>query len=282
MPPRKPKEKSEAALPLSTVSEISSASVPAPRRAAPATFVFGVLSLIALGLAGYFYYQYSHTKEVMEAKEIADLTKKIGKVMDLPENEVPTLATVTNKEKLDDQAFFKKAENGDKILIYVDAGRAILYRPSTGKIIDTASGITVTDGPADEASQEITSSPVLETPEPTLAPETAQNLAPAPESVVDPLTLSATVALYNGSKKVGVTNETETTLVGTFENLSIVSKEKAVKNDYAGNMVIDLSGQKTALAEVLAEKIGGTIAPAVPAGETAPTGADILVIIGNK
>ena len=285
MPPRKPKEKSEAVLPLSAVSEISSASVPAPRRerrAAPATFVFGALFVVALGLAGYFYYQYSHTKEVMEAKEITELTEKIGNVMDLPEGEVPTLATVTNKEKLDDQAFFKKAENGDKILIYVDAGRAILYRPSMGQIIDTASGITVTDGPVDETSQEITSSPVPEVPEPTLVPETVQSLAPAPESVVDPLTLSATVVLYNGSKKVGVTNETETTLVGTFENLSIISREKAAKNDYTGNMVIDLSGQKTALVEALVEEIGGTIVPTVPAGETAPTDADILVIIGNK
>ena len=279
MPPRKFKEKSETVVPVSAAVEtpLAAASVSRrERRTTPVTFVLGVFSIIALGLAGYFYYQYSHTKEVMETKEIASLTERIGKAMELPANEVPTLATVTNKEKLDSQPFFKKAENGDKILIYVDAGRAVLYRPSTEKIIDVASGITITDGPAEGTPEEITPSPEPESAE--LAP-----MEPVAEPVAaDPLTLPATVALYNGSKKVGVTNTLETELVGLFESISVSIKEKAVKNDYPENVIVDLSGQKTALVEALAEKIGGTIAVAVPVGETAPADADILIIIGNK
>jgi len=40
---------------------------------------------------------------------------------------------------LADQGFFKSAENGDKVLIFVNAGKAILYRPTLNKVVDVAS-----------------------------------------------------------------------------------------------------------------------------------------------
>lgn len=276
MPPRKPKEKPEPVAPTPVI--LPSEPVTAmrrERRATPTTLVMGILSLCAFGCAGYFYYQYTHTREVMEAKEISALTQKIGSVMELPANETPTLATVTNKEKLDNQTFFKKAENGDKILIYADAGQAILYRPSTEKIIDMTS-VTITDNQTTPEAQPI--------PAPPTEPESAQETPPTETAVpeTDPLTVPATVALYNGSKKVGVTNTVEGTLMVAFENVSVTMKEKAAKNDYAKHLVIDLSGNKLALAEAVAEHMGGTVVPALPAGETAPTDADILIIIGNQ
>ena len=69
-------------------------------------------------------------------KEIKKLTSLIGGFMELPEGEQPTLATVADQEKLKGQDFFSHAENGDKLLIYPKAKKAILYRPSTGKIIE--------------------------------------------------------------------------------------------------------------------------------------------------
>lgn len=56
--------------------------------------------------------------------------------MELPAGEQPTLATVADQEKLKGQDFFSHAQNGDKLLIYPKAKKAILYRPSTGKIIE--------------------------------------------------------------------------------------------------------------------------------------------------
>jgi hypothetical protein len=58
--------------------------------------------------------------------------------MELPVGETPTVATISDKEKLKDQPFFKMAENGDILFAYTTAMQAILYRPSTNKIINVA------------------------------------------------------------------------------------------------------------------------------------------------
>ena len=70
-----------------------------------------------------------------EARELAE---KVGKIMLLPENELPTVATVSDPAALEGQAFFAQAQVGDKVLIYTGRRIAILYRPSIGKIINIA------------------------------------------------------------------------------------------------------------------------------------------------
>ncbi len=70
--------------------------------------------------------------------ELAKIIETVGKLIELPSGEEPTLATVSDPEKLKDQAFFKNAVLGDKVLIYAQAKRAILYSPSRGKIIEVA------------------------------------------------------------------------------------------------------------------------------------------------
>jgi hypothetical protein len=82
-------------------------------------------------------YRASHTDPGAAAqKEIKKLISHIGGFMELPAGEQPTLATVADQEKLKGQDFFSHAQNGDKLLIYPKAKKAILYRPSTGKIIE--------------------------------------------------------------------------------------------------------------------------------------------------
>ena len=68
--------------------------------------------------------------------EAGKLVAKLSKTVALPANATPTLATVKDASKLKNQAFFVNAQNGDKVLIYQDYSRALLYRPSTGKIIE--------------------------------------------------------------------------------------------------------------------------------------------------
>ncbi len=69
-------------------------------------------------------------------KQTDDLIAKVGKLMSLPTGETPTVADVSDASAAKKQsAFFNNAQNGDKVLMYVKAGEAILYRPSTNKII---------------------------------------------------------------------------------------------------------------------------------------------------
>ena len=98
-----------------------------------------VIFLGAIGTAGYLYNQnrkLTQNPDAVSKAETAKLVETVGKLITLPSDETPSVATVTDKEKLADQPFFSKSENGDKVLIYTNAKKAILYRPSTDKIIE--------------------------------------------------------------------------------------------------------------------------------------------------
>jgi predicted negative regulator of RcsB-dependent stress response len=70
--------------------------------------------------------------------ETKQITAQVGKLIELPANETPTVATVVDATKLQKQAFFSSAKNGDRVLIYTQAKKAILYRPSINKVIQVA------------------------------------------------------------------------------------------------------------------------------------------------
>ena len=108
------------------------------------TFVSGViilLFLIAAGAAVYFYLQLTELNEnpqkVAQAEAEA-LIERVSKLIVLPEGEDPTIATVTDPEPLKSQAFFANAKKGDKVLIYTNAKKAILYDPVANKIVEVA------------------------------------------------------------------------------------------------------------------------------------------------
>ena len=103
----------------------------------------GIVSiLLVISLAGNIYLGYgawvaAHPGQYAE-KELKQLVADVGKVMVLPEDETPTTATVTDPEKLKDQPFFAHAQVGDKVLIYQKTNKAILWRPSTHKVIEVS------------------------------------------------------------------------------------------------------------------------------------------------
>lgn len=133
-----------------------------------------ILLIIIIGIAFGGYYLYQRIKKTPANPKAASFQdgqntlEKVGKLIELPKDEVPTLATVSDKKKLADQAFFKNAENGDKVLIYQKSRKAIIYRPSTNKIIEVGP-VNLAPEPSIPSASSSASSPIA-SPSGSIAP----------------------------------------------------------------------------------------------------------------
>ena len=106
-----------------------------------------IVAIVALGLWTWTLYndkqnlsdqlaQVNENPQIAVEQQTKDLLAKVGQLIQLPKGETPTIAAVSDAAKAKKQsAFFANDENGDKVLMYVKAGQAILYRPSTNKIV---------------------------------------------------------------------------------------------------------------------------------------------------
>lgn len=74
--------------------------------------------------------------ERLTTKEIKALTEKMSQIAVLPEDETPTVLTISDLTKLHSNPFFKNAKLKDKILIFKKAERIILYDPIGHKIVN--------------------------------------------------------------------------------------------------------------------------------------------------
>lgn len=102
---------------------------------------FFVVAITSLFFGGYFYYQFRTLKnnpDTQAQKEAQDLLGKVAQLYLIPTGEEPTIATVSDPNALKNQSFFTSSQKGDKVLIFTKAGKAVLYRPSINKIIETA------------------------------------------------------------------------------------------------------------------------------------------------
>jgi hypothetical protein len=130
-----------------TTGEYRQETQPPKKRTRFTTRVNFVVTLTLVGAAALFAVLYFHSRAELgrmrqnspanAANEVNALVKKISMHMALP-SEKPTIATVENTKKLTNQTFFKNARNGDKVLMYTQNKKAILYRPSEDKIIEVA------------------------------------------------------------------------------------------------------------------------------------------------
>jgi lipopolysaccharide export system protein LptC len=115
--------------------------------------VVGVLVILLLVVgtaAGYFYKQLDEIKKnpnKVANDETNAVIAAVSKLIVVPTDEQPTVATVTDPSKLKDQAFFTNAKTGNKVLIYTKAKKAILYDPVSNKIVEVAP-VSIGDQPA--------------------------------------------------------------------------------------------------------------------------------------
>lgn len=178
-------------------------------------------ALIVVGLVGgsFFYYKAQQDQANPEnqqkavQEEIKKIVAEVGKLIELPTGEDPTVATVTDITKLQDQPFFAKAKNGDKVLIYTNAKKAILYDPKEKKVLDVA--------------------PI------NIGSASAQ-------------TVQSKVVLRNSTTAAGLTTKIETELKKSISNLNVIAKENAV-NSYDKTIVVVLNDAGKDLGNDLAK-----------------------------
>ena len=116
-----------------------------------------ILVLAFLGLAGFggwSFYSYKQAKEEvlrlstlegqlgLQKREVDELLSAVAKHLVLPNDEEPTIATISDIDVLgENQPFFDGASNGDKVIVYVSAGKAIIYSPDRDVIINVGAVI---------------------------------------------------------------------------------------------------------------------------------------------
>lgn len=236
-----------------------------------------VFALIGIGAVGFFQYK-KVQGELSKLKTTAsgpltddrqrELISEVSSRIMLPTDEKPTVAVVSDINRLKDQQFFSAGQNGDVVLIYMNAKKAVLYRPAEKKIVEVAP-VNLNNPQASVAG--------------TTTELTAQQTPPAEEKPVLPSPIPTVgpsrFALRNGTNVTGLARTFEQQLVAKVSGANVTERGNAAKRDYASSFIVDVTGTKTAEAQQIASALG--IAPgSLPAGEPQPSGADFLIIIG--
>src|SRR3989338_2914754 len=97
-----------------------------------AIFLISIMAIGGVLSSFYFYRKYKDTQQLfrdinaVSQLDMKNLVEKVGKLIKLPEDELPTVATITDLERLKEQEFFAKAKVGDKVLLYPQAKKAFL------------------------------------------------------------------------------------------------------------------------------------------------------------
>ncbi len=214
-----------------------------------------VIGLLVATVIGLFYMMDYKKKQAIKnnpqlatAQDTKDIVEKVGKLIKLP-SETPSIATVSDITKLRNQTLFQNAQNGDKVLIFNQAKRAIVYRPSENVIIEIGNVVVAPESSPSAGSQEA-------------------------EKVRVVLLNATTTAGY--AKKIGAD------LASEFPNLEVSSTSNA-NGDYKENTVYVITSNKasTDLAKSIASSINGEVKSVLPTDETKPANADVLVILGK-
>lgn len=221
--------------------------------------VAGFLLLVVAAAPGYYFYT-EYSKAQLQLKnptkaaqmELEETIKKVSKHILLP-NEAPTMATVSDVSKLKEQVFFANAKNGDKVLIFSQSKKAVLYRPENDILVEVS------------------------------ALEVAEKKAAVPTTtptVKSAQIVPVKVAIYNGTTTAGLGGEIEEEITAKLDNVSVSDVANAGKRDYVRSIVIDISGKSKETVTSLSKLLKAPITN-LPNTEKKPAGADILIIIGD-
>lgn len=223
-----------------------------------------IILFLALGLAGVW--SFWHFREAEKKltnnnavtgqlrdikKENAELVTRLSRLMVLPEGEDPVIAVISDVSSLaKNQPFYANAHNGDKVIVYMKAKKAIIYDPNADKIVNV--------GPI-----------FLENQNTTSTVSSTQTSAKADTRV--------TLEVRNGSSTVGLAARFADKFKES-EQYKVLDINPAARKDYGKNIIVNLAGKDVSSLT----KILGNITPVakLPTGE-ATTAAEVLVIMGK-
>lgn len=217
---------------------------------------------VIVGISLYYYLQYKKSQELLKnpllASEIEQqsVITRVGKLTQLPANEQPTIAKVSDITKLHDQSFFKNAKNGDYVLLYQKAKEVILYDPVANKVVQI--GPITINQPASPST-------------------TGSQAALGVQTTAQPIRL----AIYNGTTVQGLARKTQRELQQKLSNVTIVANANAQRSDYDQTIVIDLTGKNAAVAAQIAAMLHGTVGK-LPTEERTTPAAELMVILGKE
>lgn len=230
--------------------------------------------VIALGVATFFYVQWQEAREQVEQiksenqiedanidKEVERAVNALSESVLLPTGETPTISTITNKEELlENREFFESAENGDQVLVYHQAKKAFLYRPSTNKLINLAP-INISGDVSGDKEIEVSDSDETGS---TSSEETKEEIEAENGQVNKPVS----VELRNGTESIGVTYKFETKLKRLLLNVEveISDRNNASRQDYEMSVVVVGNLVHKSVGRQIASALGLSVV-VLPSGE---------------
>lgn len=261
-----------------TIKKANKRKVPKPGKKSVVSLY--IVVLVAVGMLALYYYQeYNTTREELrkfkqnpQAAVTQELLEVVGTLVDLPKNEIPTIATVTNADVLRDvHPFFSKAQNGDRILIYKNNNRTILYRPINNKVIEAMS---VTFENIDQVTkQQSTKFKMVDE-------KTQENDTVEPVVTEDLLKEPVSIAIYNGTLLVGEALRTKIDMEDNFDKFEVeFSDVNDAANQYEETTVVATSDIGKLAVDEVANYLGAKIGSAKE-GEKEPN-VDIIIFIGR-
>ena len=219
--------------------------------------------IIILGVSGFFITN-GNLGSILgvtsnQKQDTEKVMNQIEKLIELPKNETPILATVSDATKLSNESFYQNAQNGDRVLVFKNSKMAILYRPSKNKIIKVGAVAVV---------------------EPKQGSTSAKPTGQAPKGTsTTPTPALLKVVIYNATKTPGLAKTTGDNLESKYQNMEVMGTANAT-GDYTKTLIVDLSGKNKSAAQTLAKELNGEIG-SLPEGESKPN-ADILIIVASE
>lgn len=124
-----------------------------PRKRLKRTLVRLVLTLVLLGAIAASVILFLKYREAVDKnpENIERRTvEQVTKIVEVP-TEKPSVLTVLSANKLTNKELAARAADGDRLLVYAENKRIVIFRPSTGKIVDM---LTIRDAESPTALDE--------------------------------------------------------------------------------------------------------------------------------